>query len=127
MRRSRFASGARAALGALCIGLLLIGIVACSDRTSTTGQAVPLRAEELARKNSCMACHGMVHKQVGPGFAQVAERYRNDPEAAARLAEKIRQGGVGAWGRVIMPAQTLVTEADARVLVQWILAQPPPP
>jgi len=58
---------------------------------------------DLARRNACMACHGLVHKQVGPGFAQIAERYRGDAEAAARLAGKIRDGSVGTWGRVIMP------------------------
>ena len=87
-----------------------------------TAQTVPV---DLLRKNGCMACHGLVHKQVGPGFAQIAERYRNDPEAPPRLAEKIRNGSVGTWGRVIMPRQSLVSEADARVLATWVLSQPP--
>ena len=87
-----------------------------------TAQTAPV---DLLRKNGCMACHGLVHKQVGPGFAQIAERYRNDPEAAPRLAEKIRNGSVGAWGRVIMPRQSLVSEADSRVLATWVLSQPP--
>lgn len=79
---------------------------------------------DLLRKNGCIACHGLVHKQVGPGFAQIAERYRNDPDAAPRLAEKIRNGSVGTWGRVIMPRQSLVSEADSRVLATWVLSQP---
>jgi len=81
---------------------------------------------DLARKNACLACHGLVHKQVGPGFAQIAERYRGDGGAAARLAGKIRDGSVGTWGRVIMPRQTQVSEADAQALSQWILSQPTP-
>ena len=72
-----------------------------------------------------MACHGLVHKQVGPGFAQIADRYRNDPEAAPRLAEKIRNGSVGTWGRIIMPQQSLVSEADSQLLARWVLSQPP--
>lgn len=88
--------------------------------------AIAQTPAELARKNACMACHGLVHKQVGPGFAQIAERYRGDAEAAARLAGKIRNGSVGTWGRVIMPRQTQVSEADAQVLAQWILSQPAP-
>ncbi|WP_099796684.1 c-type cytochrome [Variovorax sp. 54] len=78
---------------------------------------------DLARKNACMACHGLVHKQVGPGFAQIADRYRNDATAPARLADKIRNGSVGTWGRVIMPRQSLVSEAEAQVLARWVLAQ----
>jgi cytochrome c len=81
---------------------------------------------DLARKNGCLACHGMVHKQVGPGFAQIAQRYRGDSEAAARLAGKIRDGSVGTWGRVIMPRQTLVSAAEAQALAQWVLSQPLP-
>jgi cytochrome c len=82
---------------------------------------------ELARRNGCMACHGLVHKQVGPGFAQIAARYRNDSEAPARLASKIRNGSVGTWGRVIMPRQSHVSEAEAGSLAQWVLSQPSPP
>ncbi|MDA8446782.1 c-type cytochrome [Acidovorax valerianellae] len=86
-------------------------------------------AEEihLGKEHGCMACHGMVRKQVGPGFAQIAERYRNDPEAPERLAGKIRNGSVGTWGRVIMPRQSRITEPQARALAQWVLSQPSPP
>lgn len=86
-------------------------------------QATP---EDLLRKNGCMSCHGLVHKQVGPGFAQIAERYRKDGEAPARLAGKIRDGSVGTWGRVIMPRQTQVSQADAQALARWVLSQPSP-
>lgn len=88
---------------------------------TATAQTPPA---DLARKNGCLSCHGLVHKQVGPGFAQVAERYRNDSDAPARLAGKIRDGSVGTWGRVIMPRQAHVSEADARALAQWVLSQP---
>ena len=87
-------------------------------------QALPPPAS--AQKAGCMACHGMVHKQVGPGFAQIAARYRGDAEAPARLAGKIRNGSVGAWGRVIMPRHPQLSEADALALARWVLSQPPP-
>ena len=81
---------------------------------------------DLARKNGCMSCHGLLHRQVGPGFAQISDRYRRDAEAPARLTGKIRNGSVGAWGRVIMPRQAHVSESDARALAGWVLSQPPP-
>ena len=84
------------------------------------------QALALARANGCMACHGMVHKQVGPGFAQVAARYRDDPAALSRLAGRIRSGSVGNWGRVIMPRQSGVDEAQALLLADWVLSQPAP-
>ncbi|MDZ4358679.1 MAG: cytochrome C [Variovorax sp.] len=104
----------------------LAGLLAAAS-FGAAAQQPQLSAVDLARKNACMACHGLVHKQVGPGFSQIADRYRNDATAPARLADKIRNGSVGAWGRVIMPRQSLVLEADAQVLARWVLAQPPAP
>ncbi|MCY1162852.1 Cytochrome c-552 [compost metagenome] len=98
--------------------LLVCGLTAMAQTPSP---------QDLARKNGCMACHGMVRKQVGPGFAQIAARYRGDAEAPLRLAGKIQEGSVGTWGRVIMPRQSLVTPADAQVLARWVLSQPPSP
>ena len=84
-------------------------------------------AQELVREHGCLACHGMLRKQVGPGFSQIADRYRNDPAAPSRLAASIRGGSVGTWGRVIMPRQSRVTDTEAQALAGWILSRPPPP
>jgi cytochrome c len=102
----------RAAL--LC--LLLAGPVAAQ----TTPAA-------LAQNNGCMACHGMVHKQVGPGFAQIAARYQNDPAAGSQLAAKIQNRGMGNWGRVSMTRFPQLSEAERLALARWVLAQPPAP
>ena len=91
-----------------------------------TAAAPADQALTLARANGCMACHGMVHKQVGPGFAQVAARYRDDPAGPSRLAGRIRNGSVGTWGRVIMPRQSRIDEAQALLLANWVLSQPTP-
>lgn len=117
----RLGSSSRGLAGLRCVtaALLLVG--------SLTAVAQTPSPQDLARKNGCIACHGMVRKQVGPGFAQIAARYRGDAEAPQRLAGKIQEGSVGTWGRVIMPRQTLVTPADAQVLARWVLSQPPLP
>ena len=88
--------------------------------------AQPVAAQALAQKSDCMACHGMVHPQIGPGFAQIAARYRGDGDAPTRLAEKIRNGSVGAWGRVIMPRHLQLSDAETLALARWVLSQPPP-
>lgn len=90
----------------------------------TSAQAAPETVQALVGRYSCLTCHGMAHKQVGPGFAQIAERYRNDAAAPARLAGKIRNGSVGEWGRVIMPRQPHMAEAESQALAGWVLAQP---
>lgn len=105
------------------VGLLLVsGLAAAQQASSQT-----LAPQALASDYGCMSCHGLVHKQVGPGFAQIAARYQGDAQAPTRLAGKIRQGSVGTWGRVIMPRQSRVSEADALALARWVLSHPPLP
>ena len=53
-------------------------------------------------------------------FKAVADKYRQDPGAAERLALKVRQGGNGAWGVVYMPANAQVTPEESKRLVAWV-------
>ena len=76
---------------------------------------------QLAQKNACMACHAADKKLAGPAFQDVAKKYQGDADAAAKLAQGIRQGGSGKWGAVPMPAQPALSEADAKTLAQWVL------
>ncbi|GAB3435907.1 c-type cytochrome [Massilia solisilvae] len=75
----------------------------------------------IAEQNACLACHDMKNKLVGPGFAQVAERYKGDVKAPAALAAKIRTGGSGNWGQVPMPPQSQLKDLEVQQLVAWIL------
>ena len=60
---------------------------------------------------------------VGPAYKEVAAKYRGDKTAEAKLAEKIKKGGVGVWGQVPMPPNAAVPDADVKALVKWILSQ----
>jgi len=82
----------------------------------------------LAQKNACMACHQIDSKRVGPPLRSIGERYAASNEGNAMvqyLADKIRGGGRGAWGAVPMPAQSHVSEDDAKELAEWILSLAP--
>ena len=103
-------------------GLLIASVTLAHAASGPADDAL-----RLAGVYGCLACHGMERKQVGPGFAQIAARYQGDASAPARLAGKIREGGVGAWGRVIMPRQPKMTVAESETLARWVLAQPPQP
>ncbi|HET7773289.1 MAG TPA: c-type cytochrome [Burkholderiaceae bacterium] len=78
---------------------------------------------ELARSKNCMACHAVDKKLVGPSYKDVAAKYANDKDAVAKLAKKIREGGVGSFGQIPMPANPQVSEAEARTLATWVMAQ----
>jgi cytochrome c len=84
--------------------------------------APALANEELAKKNACTACHAVDKKLVGPGFKEVAAKYRGDPKAEAMLIEKVKKGGVGVWGQVPMPPNSTVKDEDIKTLVKWILS-----
>lgn len=76
---------------------------------------------ELATKNACMGCHQVAVKVLGPSYADVAKKYAGQKDAEATLAKHIKDGGVGRWGQVPMPAQAQLSEADAKKLAAWIL------
>ena len=78
-------------------------------------------SDELAKKHNCLACHTMDKKSVGPAYKDVAKKYKGDAAAAARLAEKVKQGGQGVWGPVPMPPNSTVPDGDIKTLVDWIL------
>lgn len=82
---------------------------------------------DLARKRACLACHQVEKARAGPAFIDIAARYRNDQKAEARLVSKVLKGGGGVWQMPMgpMPAQSQVNEAEARLLVKWILTQRP--
>jgi cytochrome c len=79
-------------------------------------------AKALLAKNACTACHGMTNKVVGPGFSEVAARYRGKDDAEAYLAKKIKTGGEGVWGAVPMPPQEALKDDEARAIARWIVA-----
>jgi cytochrome c len=79
--------------------------------------------EALAKKHNCMICHQVDKKLIGPGYKEVAAKYRGQADAAAKLAEKVKKGGQGVWGPVAMPPNPAVPDADIKTLVVWILSQ----
>ena len=80
-----------------------------------------LANKALAEKHGCLGCHAAAAKLVGPAYRDVAAKYAGDVNAAAAIAQSIRNGGSGKWGETPMPPQNLVTEADAKKLARWIL------
>ena len=112
--------------------------------------ATPVRANKaendaamlkLATSSGCMACHSIlpVPKRadglppIAPAWRDIAVKYRNDPGASDRLTRTVMTGSdprTGHWaGKVsevtMPPNAVVVTEAEARVLVNWMLVLVP--
>ena len=78
--------------------------------------------EKLAQSSGCMTCHSVDKKSLGPSYKEVADKYRNDKTAAARLFQKVKAGGKGVWGEMQMPPNAHVKDDDIKTIVQWTLA-----
>ncbi len=99
-------------------------LISCVLSATALFSAAPAFADlALATSKNCMACHAVDKKIVGPSYKDVAAKYKGDKSAVDKLATKIIKGGSGAWGAIPMPANPQVSEADAKKLASWILAQ----
>ena len=96
-------------------------LLAAMSLASVLGSPAAHADETLATRHNCVMCHELDKKYVGPAFQDVARKYEGQPEAAARLAEKVRKGGGGVWGKVSMPPHPTVPAGDIRKLVEWVL------
>ncbi len=86
--------------------------------------SVPLTAmasADLAKAKGCLACHNVDKKLIGPGYKDVAVKYKGNKTAEAMLVQSIMKGSTGKWGPMPMPPNN-VTEADAKTLAKWILS-----
>ena len=75
----------------------------------------------LAKNNMCLACHAVDKKLVGPAFKDVAAKYASRKDAVEYLTKKIKSGGSGVWGPIPMPAQSQLTDEQAKELARWVL------
>ncbi|GGY63699.1 c-type cytochrome [Pseudoduganella sp. SL102] len=100
----------RFVMGALVVGSAFVSQAAMANA-------------DLAKAKNCMACHAVANKLVGPAYKDVAAKYAGQKDAEAKLVGKVIKGGAGVWGAIPMPANPQVSEADAKTLVKWILAQ----
>lgn len=97
--------------------------------TTAAAFAVPAQAqsdiEAKMNKAGCLACHAKDKKLVGPAYKDVAAKYKAQAGAAAKLAEKVRKGGQGAWGPVPMPPTPAdkLADADLKAAIEWVLKQ----
>jgi cytochrome c len=99
--------------------ILMVGMVAVSAFATQSAMA----NADLAKAKNCMACHAVANKLVGPAYKDVAAKYAGQKDAEAKLATKIMKGGSGVWGAIPMPANPQVSEAEAKTLAKWVLAQ----
>lgn len=94
--------------------------------------------KQLAAKSGCMTCHSIDSgasgpngmKPIGPAWQDVARQYQGKPGASEFLTRVVLEGSnpySSHWkgkvsGLSMPPNAVAITEANARQLVNWILA-----
>ena len=99
---------------------IIVSMVAAAG-LMVAGSALAADMPDAAKKNGCTACHAIGKKVVGPDWQLVANKYKGDATAKAKLVPKMIKGGGGVWGAMPMPASPKLSEADAGALVDFIL------
>ena len=101
-------------------GLMVAGSVMAEDMPAS------------AKKYNCAACHAIEKKIIGPGWMDVAKKYKgaskfeyNGKEypLVEGLVIKVSKGGSGHWGTMPMPATDPngTKQAEINELVMFIL------
>jgi cytochrome c len=97
--------------------MLLGGLSHAADMSAEEKAAT----KELAQNTGCLSCHSLTEKIVGPAYSSVAEKYKDQPDAAASLVQSIQYGSKGKWGRIPMPAHSALSAEDLNKLARWVL------
>jgi len=106
-------------LSKVLLGSILLILAAPFARAQDDGEA-------LTRQAMCYACHQMDKPSIGPPWQAIAARHAARKELMTDvLAGKIVRGGGGSWGWVPMVPNQRVSESQARIMAQWVLAQTP--
>ena len=76
----------------------------------------------LISKSDCLTCHKVDERLTGPPYRDVANKYASLPDTiVTHLANKIRSGGSGVWGEIVMLPHPAISQADAEAMVKYIL------
>lgn len=80
------------------------------------------KAVALLKQHNCIQCHGIDKKIIGPAYKEVAKKYKGQKDARALLAKRVKAGSKGVWGPVPMPPNAAVSDADIKLLVEYVLS-----
>src|SRR6478672_1136927 len=80
------------------------------------GNTLAASAEELITANKCSKCHTATTTKKAPSWASVAEKYKGDAGAEAKLVNMLKTGGTDDHNKVV------ASDADLKAIVAIVLA-----
>ncbi len=121
-QRSVFGVAVITALMMLVVIVVHVGVWAGAQGPPANKKPEGLEGEKLAQGSDCSSCHAVDHQVVGPAYIDIAKRYAGQTGIVEKLAERIRNGGSGNWGKVAMTPHPNLTDGQLRLMVEWILS-----
>jgi cytochrome c len=80
------------------------------------------KALTLIGASDCTTCHAIDRKVIGPSYKDVAKKYEDTPANVDSLIGKVKNGGSGVWGNLVMTPHPDLPEEDIRVMIKYILS-----
>jgi len=96
------------------------GLIAYTKPTSAAPATVETSGLDLLKQHKCTSCHGLTNKIVGPGFKEVADKYKGKAGEETRLAGVVKNGGSGVWGGA-MPPHAHIKDEQIKSMIQYIM------
>ncbi len=110
---------------------LLLSVNAfAEEKSDTKAEAKPdpkiaQVADSLSEKHFCSGCHQLEARTVGPGWKEIAAKYKKEKdlkEITTKLVEKVKKGSMGVWGSIPMPPNAGISDDDTRKILAWVLS-----
>ncbi|MFC5431215.1 c-type cytochrome [Paraburkholderia denitrificans] len=108
------------AVAALAAGMLFV--------SSSASAADADAAKALARQNNCFRCHAIQKDKDGPAWAKVAQKYKGNPDAEAKLIHHVTSGEKAKFAdgheenHKIIETDPPKDMAQIKNLIDWILS-----
>ena len=95
---------------------LLLTTTLAAAALAAAGNALAGPAEDLITANKCSKCHTATTTKKAPSWASVAEKYKGDAGAEAKLVNMLKTGGTDDHNKVV------ASDADLKAIVAIVLA-----
>jgi cytochrome c len=106
---------------AVALTVVVISILGGWTRTRAQGEATSPE-QIMSHGFDCFSCHAIDKEVVGPAWITIADRYHHDRAKVPYLVAKIRNGSVGDFGKIPMPAHHDMSDKLATYLANYILS-----
>ena len=95
---------------------LIPTIATFSATLAFSGLAFAGPGEDIMAKEKCSSCHTATTTKKAPSFASVAQKYKGDAGAEAKLVELLKTGGADDHKKVA------ASDADLKAVVAVVLS-----